>query len=180
MIELKKIYYRIGRLRVFVGYVFGILFFLFSKPNFSLLPFVIGPILIGIFLRAWAAGSILKKKEIAKYGPYSLIRHPLYLGSFLIGMGFTLLGGAGWFMGFLLGFFIFYMPKIMMEEETLRDIYGEEYERYRREVPVFFPKGIRFKKGTFSWEKLKRNKEYNLWLGVFIFFILYYLKGLFL
>jgi len=64
-----------------------------------------------------------------------------------------------------------------MEEEALKKIYGDEYERYRKDVPAFFPKTFRFRKGGFRWEKFKRNKEYNLWLGVSVFFLLYYLKG---
>jgi protein-S-isoprenylcysteine O-methyltransferase Ste14 len=177
LMDLKNIYQKIGRARVLAGYVFGVIFFIFSKPHFSLFYIALPFILAGIFLRTWSAGTIVKKSKLITIGPYSLVRHPLYLGSFLIGIGFTILGGIEWMLGFLFGFFIFYFPKIIMEEETLKKIYGDEYERYKRETPLFFPKTLRFRRGGFRWEKFKGNKEYNVWLGVSLFLILYYLKA---
>jgi len=178
--KLKDIYQKMGRLRIIGGYVFGTIFFIFSKPNFSLLYIALPFIFAGIFLRAWAAGTIVKKSKLITIGPYSLVRHPLYLGSFLIGVGATILGGVEWVLGFVFGFFLFYLPRIIMEEDALKKIYGEEYERYKREVPGFFPKTFRFRKGGFRWEKFKRNREYNVWTGVSVFLILYYLKSLFM
>jgi protein-S-isoprenylcysteine O-methyltransferase Ste14 len=175
--DWKGLYKKIGKIRVFAGYAFGIIFFIFSRPNFSILYLTLPFIFAGIFLRTWSAGCIVKKSKLTTLGPYSIVRHPLYLGSFLTGIGFTILGGIEWVLVFVSGFFIFYIPKIIMEEEALKKIYGDEYERYRKDVPAFFPKTFRFRKGGFRWEKFKRNKEYNLWLGVSVFFLLYYLKG---
>src|SRR6478609_1801024 len=50
-------------------------------------PFVaIGELLIlcGLLIRAWAAGTLKKQKQLATTGPYALVRHPLYLGSVLM------------------------------------------------------------------------------------------------
>jgi len=175
--DWKRIYQKIGKLRVFAGYTFGIIFFVFSKPNFSMLYLAIPFIFSGIYLRTWSAGTITKKSKLTTIGPYSIVRHPLYLGSFLIGIGFAFLGGIKWVIIFIPGFFFFYIPKIIMEEDGLKKIYGDEYEKYRKAVPVFFPKTFRFRRGGFRWEKFKRNKEYNVWIGIFIFFIFYYLKA---
>lgn len=41
-------------------------------------------VLLGVGIRSWAAGTIRKNSELATSGAYSLCRHPLYLGSFLM------------------------------------------------------------------------------------------------
>ena len=45
-------------------------------------------ILAGLFLRSWAAGTIRKWERLATTGPYACVRHPLYLGSILLMLGF--------------------------------------------------------------------------------------------
>src|SRR5258706_16263477 len=50
-------------------------------------------------LRAWATGHLRKNDALAVTGPYAYTRNPLYLGSFLIGVGFTIASGR-----FVLGF----------------------------------------------------------------------------
>ncbi len=44
----------------------------------------------GQVFRIYAAGFIHKNKQLASTGPYALVRHPLYLGNFLILFGFAL------------------------------------------------------------------------------------------
>ncbi|MGH8104132.1 MAG: methyltransferase family protein, partial [bacterium] len=46
-------------------------------------PLIVG----GAALRIWAAGTIKKQQTLAQEGPYALMRHPLYFGSFLGGLG---------------------------------------------------------------------------------------------
>ena len=41
----------------------------------------------GELLRLWAAGHLEKSHEVTASGPYRYMRHPLYLGSSLIGIG---------------------------------------------------------------------------------------------
>ena len=43
--------------------------------------------LVGEALRIWAAGHLEKGREVTRSGPYRLTRHPLYLGSAIIGVG---------------------------------------------------------------------------------------------
>ena len=40
-------------------------------------------------MRLWASGHIDKGREITRSGPYQFVRHPLYLGSALLGLGFV-------------------------------------------------------------------------------------------
>lgn len=51
--------------------------------------------MVGVAIRAWAAGTVQKNLRLATAGPYAFVRHPLYLGGLLIGLGLTLAGGIG-------------------------------------------------------------------------------------
>ncbi len=166
---------KIGRMRVFAGYVFVISFLIFSCPQ-KLYILLSIPLLLGIAIRTWSAGSLVKKTILITSGPYSIIRHPLYFGSFLIGSSITANGGLAWFLIFLIGFFFFYIPKMLMEEKALAEIYKEEFERYKMETPFFLPYKMNFKKGMFRWGTFVKNKEYRVWIGLLIFMVLYYFK----
>ena len=60
-------------------------FLWFARPTLSLLAWGAPLAVLGLLLRAWAAGTIVKERELTTTGPYSHLRHPLYLGSLFIG-----------------------------------------------------------------------------------------------
>lgn len=78
-----------------------------------------------------------KRSPLVASGPYSYIRHPIYFGAWLIALG----------LGFLFGFpliasifLLFWLNLVIhFEEKELREIYGREYEEYRKRVPRFIP-----------------------------------------
>jgi protein-S-isoprenylcysteine O-methyltransferase Ste14 len=73
-------------------------------------------------------------------GIYSAVRHPLYLGNFLIVFGAALFTEAGWFILFCLCFFCLYYERIMYAEETfLEEKFGEEFRAWADKTPAFFP-----------------------------------------
>src|SRR5436853_7760781 len=84
------------RVRVFAGYVFTVLFVIFCRPTGQLLMIGSGIAVVGLGLRAWACGHLRKKAELDTSGPYSYTRNPLYLGSFLITIGFAIASGVWW------------------------------------------------------------------------------------
>src|SRR6202008_3258488 len=43
---------------------------------------------VGEAIRVWASGHLAKGREVTRSGPYRFSRHPLYAGSFLLGIGF--------------------------------------------------------------------------------------------
>jgi len=114
-------------------------------------------VLAGIGLRSWAAGIIHKSKLLATVGPYSLTRHPLYIGSLLMALGFcTIIGDIHNLLVILAIAAIFYAPKIHREETRLADTFGEEWTRYTRHTSIFYPKTV---------PDLRLNWSLNQWLG---------------
>jgi protein-S-isoprenylcysteine O-methyltransferase Ste14 len=74
-------------------------------------------------------------------GMYSLVRHPLYLGNFLMWMGPALLPANGWLAAtVVLAFWLYYERIMFAEEEFLRGSYGEPYVRWASRTPAFIPR----------------------------------------
>ena len=77
-------------------------------------------------------------------GMYSIVRHPLYLGNFLIWFGLFIWLGNAWFV--LIGaifFFFFYRGIIKTENQFLAQQFGDKYHNWSSKIPAFFPlKGI--------------------------------------
>ncbi|MCC7476291.1 MAG: isoprenylcysteine carboxylmethyltransferase family protein [Pirellulales bacterium] len=100
----------------------------------------IGFVLAGVFLRSWAAGTLRKRTHLATGGPYRFVRHPLYVGSFAMMLGFCLLIDDPknfWFvLGPILGLYIL---RVTREERFLAGRYPEEWPPYARAVPRFIP-----------------------------------------
>ncbi len=156
------------RIRVPVGFLLAGLYFYLAQPIWPTWLLGSGLAFLGMLFRAWAAGHVRKNDQLAVAGPYALTRHPLYLGSFVIGLGFSL---AGWSLPililFLACFLLLYGPAMRSEEEHLRRLFARQYPDYQRRVPFFFP--TRWPKsrsaGVFSLEHYWRNREYRVVLG---------------
>lgn len=165
--------------RIQWGYVLPLLFIVFSEYRREFLIAGIPLIIIGLAWRFWASGFILKNQALTTGGPYLLSRHPLYFGSFLTGLGFSLICGKILFGLIFILFFLFaYLPLMKDEEKKLLGIFGDEYRNYMESVPMFFPtiSTTRNDKVRFSFKRLLKNKEYRAWIGVSIFLLLLFLK----
>jgi len=74
-------------------------------------------------------------------GMYSIVRHPLYLGNFIITSGLVLFVQVWWFaLIVLLAFCLYYERIIMAEEEFLQSKYGTLYSDWAERTPAFLPK----------------------------------------
>ena len=74
-------------------------------------------------------------------GLYSVVRHPLYLGNFLIWYGVALFARSWWVAAFIpLVFWLYYERIIFAEEEFLRAKFGAAYLAWTERTPAFIPK----------------------------------------
>ncbi|OQC10096.1 MAG: Isoprenylcysteine carboxyl methyltransferase (ICMT) family protein [Candidatus Cloacimonetes bacterium ADurb.Bin088] len=125
-------------------------------------------VLAGLLLRSWAAGMIHKNTILTTTGPYALSRHPLYLGSLLLALGFALIVNS-WPLWIVLGAMLLlaYVPKIRQEEVKLQRLFGDDWLAYKRDVAVFFPKKLRWGKLWKKWSLTVwwRHREFNAWLA---------------
>jgi protein-S-isoprenylcysteine O-methyltransferase Ste14 len=146
-------------------------FLWFSTPTVQLL--AIGAIVAstGLLVRAWAAGTLRKDEALITAGPYAFTRNPLFLGSFLIGVGSAVAGGHWvWPAIFLLFFVGTYRPTMALETRALGELFPAEYDRYKSEVPAFLPRVTPYRdsagvSGGFSWHQYRRNREWEASLG---------------
>src|ERR1044071_7357195 len=80
----------LARLRVPLGFVAAAVAFGLAKPTWRSWTAGLIVAAAGELLRLWAAGHIEKGREITRSGPYRFVRHPLYLGSSILGTGFVI------------------------------------------------------------------------------------------
>jgi protein-S-isoprenylcysteine O-methyltransferase Ste14 len=128
-------------------------------------------IVAGEALRIWAAGHLQKEKILTTGGPYRLIRNPLYLGSFMISIGFYLVMIPRWLLLVILAYFaMFYYPVIRYEERLLHKKFPSQYSLYAKTIPAFFPTLREWPSPTthFSFQQMIKNKEYNAVLGILL------------
>jgi protein-S-isoprenylcysteine O-methyltransferase Ste14 len=129
------------RIRVPAGFVLAPLLFISARPTLASLAAGAFVAIIGLGIRAWASGHLRKNQELTTSGPYAHTRNPLYLGTFLLGTGVAIGGGTLWFMAlFAALYLLIYVPVMIAEADTMRDLFSEEYQRYSSQVPLFVPR----------------------------------------
>jgi protein-S-isoprenylcysteine O-methyltransferase Ste14 len=155
----------IQRLRVPLGFVIAALVIYLARPTGTSillgLPFAVA----GAILRGLAAGTIRKDSTLATDGPYAWTRNPLYLGSFLLQIGFGVMSGS-WIAAAItiLPSLIIYPNVIRNEEGHLSRLFPEEFRDYCATVPRFLPR-FRPTGQSFSLTQYLANREYNTALG---------------
>lgn len=129
---MNRLLIALARKRVPLGTVCAIGALWLARPTWQSLALAALPALAGEALRVWAAGHLLKGREVTSSGPYRFTRHPLYLGSFLLGVGFCVAaahpGAAALVLGYLA---ITLLAAMRTEEATLDARFGTDYARYR-------------------------------------------------
>lgn len=141
----------------------------------------------GLVLRGWAAGQLQKNKSLTVSGPYAYTRNPLYLGSFLIGLGVTVAGAMPVFiLAFLAFFFLVYWRTMDEERARLSERFGQQFDRYHAAVPLFFPRFTPYRPAAelgqeptrFSLDRYLRNKEWEAALGALAGFAFLVVKAM--
>ena len=100
-------------------------------------------ILLCIFGRTWCTLYIggHKKRELITAGPYSLVRNPLYVFTFIGTAGLGLLAGSLVLaFAFLVLAVAVFTPVVRAEEAFLMDAFGDEFRSYAANVPRFWPR----------------------------------------
>lgn len=149
-----------ARWRVPIGFVAVWLVLWLARPTPASLRIGLPLALLGQALRIWAAGHLEKSREVTTSGPYRFTRHPLYLGSTLMGVGLAV-SSAHWAVALLIAVYLgaTLWAAIRTEEAYLRATFGPTYDQYAEGA---LPTVSR----RFSLERAMRNKEYRAPLGL--------------
>jgi protein-S-isoprenylcysteine O-methyltransferase Ste14 len=157
------------RWRVRVGYPVALAAFWFARPQLKWLLGGAAIGLVGLMLRAYAAGHLRKHRQLATSGPYAFTRNPLYLGSILLAAGFSV-ASHSWISTALLGAYlaVFYPMVIRREQTELKALYGAAFVEYASHVPAFWPRlsPAMHSAERFSWALYLKNREYEAAIGL--------------
>jgi protein-S-isoprenylcysteine O-methyltransferase Ste14 len=165
------------RWRVRLGYplAIAVLYFARPAPRSILLGALAG--IIGLWIRAYAAGYLHKQEVLTVTGPYAYTRNPLYLGSAILALGAGI-ATRSWISALILilYFAVFYSIVMNREANELRLRHGASFEEYARAVPLFIPRLTAVKlrtgsAGAFSFAQYKKNHEWQATIG-FLFLLL--------
>jgi protein-S-isoprenylcysteine O-methyltransferase Ste14 len=142
--------------------------------------------LAGLALRVWAVGSAPsgtserstvnpRASQLRTTGPYSILRHPLYVANGLMAFGLSLFPGV-WYLPIILVLAtVLYYERIAIREEAfLADRFGAEFEAWSRRVPGCRPSLSSYTRSAipFSWKKVLRHEFHGLLViaaGAFVF-----------
>ena len=90
---------------------------------------------------AWRILYVAQRdQQLARAGPYSLMRHPQYVGFTLVMLGLFLVWTA---LSTLIMFpvmMLIYIRLARREEQAALDEFGDEYRHYRAVTPAFVPR----------------------------------------
>lgn len=125
-----------------------------SNPNLHFVWSIVsfGVSSVGLFVRCHTVGHAADgtsgrntKTQVAESlntsGLYSVVRHPLYLGNFLIALGIVMHSAAPWLVAIFAMAFALYYERIMFTEEAfLRQKFGSMFIAWSNQTPAFVPK----------------------------------------
>jgi len=152
----------LARRRVTLGFLCAAAAFVLARPAGVWLIAGAALMAVGEAVRIWASGHIDKGREVTRSGPYRFVRHPLYLGSAIMGAGFIIAAHSWWVALVAIVYVgVTYVAAMRTEEAALDARFGGEYAAYRagQAAPV-----IR----AFSWSRVVANREYRSMAGLLL------------
>ena len=154
----------LARLRVPLGFAAAAIAFLLARPSWTTWRIGLAVALIGELVRLWASGHIEKGREITRSGPYQFVRHPLYLGSALLGLGFVVAANntavavlTVMYLGLTL------TAAARSEEVHLDEKFQGAYSSYREGMMARAQR-------PYSWKRAMANREYQAVAGLMAVF----------
>jgi protein-S-isoprenylcysteine O-methyltransferase Ste14 len=157
------------KIRLRVGFLFAIAYLVFARPTAGSLLLGLPVAFLGLLIRGWAAGHIVKNEQLTTTGPYSHTRNPLYFGSFVLAAGFAL--AAHWsLLLVVIALFVFiYGPTIEQERVDIRKRFPEAYAEFEANVPAFVPRLTPWQRQSsaesFSFTRYMRQREWQAGLA---------------
>jgi protein-S-isoprenylcysteine O-methyltransferase Ste14 len=162
---------RIARWRVPGGFVLGALALWLARPTPRSLQAGALLALAGEAVRIWAAGHLEKGREVTTSGPYRLTRHPLYLGSTIMGVGLAVASASVVVATLVLAYLaISLTAAIRTEESHLTEKFGGAYPAYREGR-------VDGARRRFSLERAVSNREYRAVMGLVVALALLWWKA---
>ena len=83
--------------------------------------------------------KVVKEHHLGKDGLYKHVRHPLYLGEILRNLGFVIIFSSIYGTLIVLLASMFLLFRIDIEEKMLISVFGEEYNKYKRNTKRLIP-----------------------------------------
>jgi len=141
---------------------------------------------VGMAVRVFTAGTAprgtsgrntraQKAAVLSTTGVYSLVRHPLYLGNFLIALGMSLFSRT-WFLPLIvsLAALLYYERIAAREEQFLESRFGDTFRGWAARVPAVVPRltGWQPPALAFSWARALEREFYAIAEIAIAFFVL--------
>ncbi|MDD3468671.1 MAG: isoprenylcysteine carboxylmethyltransferase family protein [Thermoguttaceae bacterium] len=114
-------------------------------------------------------------EQLNTTGIYSLVRNPLYLGNYFMWLAPVMFLQTWWLVLICsLVFFIYYERIIFVEEQFLREKFGDAYVTWASRTPMFFPKlrGWIQPAESFSWKTVIRREYHGFYALIVTLFAL--------
>jgi len=122
-----------------------------------------------------------KRLELVTEGPYSIVRHPLYVFSLIGAFGIGLASENVLILVLIIAFYLFYYPfTILAEEKKMTKKFGVSYIEYMKRTPRFIPKISLYKEPQLFEVKavsFVRNFADGMWF-IWIFMLLHFIEML--
>jgi protein-S-isoprenylcysteine O-methyltransferase Ste14 len=122
----------LAQLRTRLGLVCGAAALWFAQPTARSIALGVAIAVVGEALRFWAAGHLLKSREVTASGPYRWVAHPLYIGSSVLGIGLAV-ASASLIVAIVIGVYLglTITAAVRTEESFLRGRFGDAYQQYK-------------------------------------------------
>lgn len=167
----------LARLRVALGWVFGVLTIVLAQPTARSLAVGASIAVCGEAIRIWAAGHLNKAREVTSSGPYRFVRHPLYFGSAVMGAGVAVACASVPVAGLVALYLATTLTAAIKSEDAyLRRTFGEQYDLYRSGLAARRASPVAAQR-RFSVRQAIVNREYRAVLGLVVAMLLLALKA---
>jgi protein-S-isoprenylcysteine O-methyltransferase Ste14 len=124
-----------------VGVLLLVVLTILGEPSHPLWGIGTALAILGLGIRLWASGVVVKNEVLATNGPYGFVRHPLYVGNILLGLGFAVACGLWWsYLALAVLLLFFYPATIRYEDRKLHRLFGKDWEEWSSTTRALIPR----------------------------------------